>query len=442
MHVELLVANLFLHYHNRDKTCAKKKLLCFSNSMPKLPQWFSSKTTTDVSVVSYLEKVVFADMNQLDIVKLSVSHSQRKLQELMKKFSLSQHKCILLIAVNTLEISWDAINHLRIMIDEAEALPSSENKLFVLLLHVPHVAFGRISYPSLFVEGWSHHYISTNPIAHPEYIADSRQWFMHSFLPKPKTHLSTVDKLLDILKDIFPIVTSRVGFTTSADETNHAAVLERLLFYPTSCVGEALCSRFLDYWIPTTTAEYLHRAAYSIQKSDSTLHLSDTLQKMFKSKFFDYLVYMVSKIHADCNILDLVQRELSCDVMKLFVDILKAYPAPKLSQLKLNSMLAITPSEVMCDHTFPFFGLLSEKVDKELACCKQLGPQFDLAPGIEANCSPKHSDITEFQLADEAKRRLLKVVQVGYTLFLMWYVDKCDLTAICFLYRMKATSHA
>jgi len=407
----------FFFLTSRSNTRAIKKLLCFNHSLPKLPQFFSRETGVDRSMVSYLEEVVFSSTDHLVIVKLSVSNSQRNVRELLKKFSLSQHDRVLLLAVNTLEVSPDAINHLRIMIEEVEALPSSENKLFVLLLQISDVVLGRVGYPSLFLEGWSHHYISSIPTAHPEYVADTKQWFMHSFFPEPKTHLSTEERLLVVLKDIFPILTSRVGFTTSADKTNHAAVLSKLLFDHNSCIGKALCSRFLTYWTPPTTVEYLHRAAYSIQKSDSTLQLSDTLHKMFKSKFFDYFVYMVSKIHADCNIQDLVQHEPPHVVKKVFVDIIKAYPAPKLSQLKLNSMLGVVPSAVTCYHSFPYFSLLSELVDGEIGLCKQFSPQFDLPLN---DCEPsEQADVTEFKLVDEAKRRLLRVVQVSFILLYM-----------------------
>ena len=382
--------------------------------------------------------MVFSSTDELVIVKLSVTHSQRNVRELLRKFSLSECDRVLLLAVNTLEVSLDAINHLRIMIEEVEALPSSENKLFVLLLQISDVVLGRVTYPSLFIEGWSHHYVCTVPTAHPEYVADIKQWFMHSIFQDSGTQLSSEERLLEVLKDMFPILTSRLGFTASTDETNRAAMLKTLLFEggkseggnreeDDPSVGKALCSRFLTYWDPKTAAEYLHRAAYSIQKSDSTLRLSDTLQKMFKSKFFDYLVYMVSKILADCSVLELVQQDPSDDVMKLFVDIIKVYPAPKLSQLKLNSML---PSEVSCSHSFPYFSQLSKLVDGEIARCKQ---NFDLLPN---NCEPhfpsEHADAS-FQLVDEAKSKLRRVVQVGDLSLCMWYVDERALITVYFL---------
>ena len=402
---------------NRTDTCVINKVLCFSRSTPKFPHFYSKETHTDTNTASFLERTVFSDVNQLVFMKLSASTSQRNIREILKKFSLSLSDRVLLLTVNTLEISHDAINHLRILIDEAETLSSGKKKLFVLLLHFPDIVFGRLSYPSLFLEGWNHQYITFVPTAHREYIVDTKQWFKHSIFPQPGNPLSSEENMLEIVNDLFPILTSRVGFTASTAERS-SGMLKKLLFNDNSRVGKALCRRFLGYWTPQTTAEYLHQAAYSIQKRDSTLWLSDTLQKMFKSKFFDYLVYMVSKIQADCNILSLTELKHSDTMMKLFVDIILTYPCPKLSQLKLNSMLGSIPSTVFCEHRFPFFGLLSKLVDDEIDQCKVLGPLFEPAKADddddEIHHLSKQADVMEFQLVDEAQKRLHQVAEVGF----------------------------
>ena len=368
----------------------------------------------------FLEKAVFRDVNQLVVMKLSLSTSQRNMREILKKFSLSPNDRVLLLTVNALEISHDAINHLRILIDEAETLSLGKKKLFVLLLHFSDVVFGRLSYPSLFLEGWDHHYINFVSTAHPENIVDTKQWFKHSIFPQPGNLLSSEENMLEVVNNLFPILTSRVGFTAPTAERS-SDMLKKLLFNNDSHVGKALCRRFLGYWTPQTTAEYLHQAAYSIQKSDSTLWLSDTLQKMFKSKFFDYLIYMVSKIHADCNILHLTELNHLDTMMKLFVDIILTYPCPKLSQLKLNSMLGSIPSTVFCEHKFPFFGLLSKLVDDEIDHCKELGNLFGPAKAEddhdEIHHPSKEGNIMEFQLVDEAQKRLCQVVEVSFRAF-------------------------
>ena len=133
---------------------------------------------------------------------------------------------------------------------------------------------------------------------------------------------------------------------------------------------------------------------------------------MFKSKFFDYLIYMVSKIHADCNILHLSERNHLDTMMKLFVDVILTYPCPKLSQLKLNSMLGSIPSTVFCEHKLPFFGLLSKLVDDEIDHCKELGNLFGPAKADHDHDEiHKEGNVMEFQLVDEAQKQLCQVVE-------------------------------
>ena len=88
----------------------------------------------------------------------------------------------MLIVINMQYSTVEIVNHLRIMIEEAEAqFHSSEelNKLFVVLLHFPPEMFFNHCYPSLFLSGWDHYYLDT--IAPPEEkgVIDICQWFSH-----------------------------------------------------------------------------------------------------------------------------------------------------------------------------------------------------------------------------------------------------------------------
>ena len=73
------------------------------------------------------------------------------------------------------------VNHLRVMIEEAEAQspPTSTSKLFVLLLHFPPAMFFDACYPTLFLRGWNHYYLDT--IGHESVLhhgqLDIKEWF-------------------------------------------------------------------------------------------------------------------------------------------------------------------------------------------------------------------------------------------------------------------------
>lgn len=78
------------------------------------------------------------------------------------------------------------INHLRVMIEEAETqAPPISNKLFVVLLHFPPAMFFDACYPSLFLRGWSHYYLDSighSPILHPGTL-DIEEWFQRCCFP-------------------------------------------------------------------------------------------------------------------------------------------------------------------------------------------------------------------------------------------------------------------
>lgn len=100
------------------------------------------------------------------------------------------------------EASRDMINHLRVMIEEAESQASISNKLFVVLLHFPPAMFFDACYPSLFLRGWSHYYLDSighSPILHPGTL-DIEEWFQRCCFPNKgmdKWKDSYIDRLTD-----------------------------------------------------------------------------------------------------------------------------------------------------------------------------------------------------------------------------------------------------
>ena len=81
----------------------------------------------------------------------------------------------------------ETVNHLRVMIEEAETLAVPMScKLFVLLLHFPPVMFFDACYPSLFLRGWSHYYLDSigrSSSAHHGTL-DIEEWFQRCCFPE------------------------------------------------------------------------------------------------------------------------------------------------------------------------------------------------------------------------------------------------------------------
>ena len=283
------------------------------------------------------------------------------------------------------ETSRQVVNHLRIMIEEAELFSTQRAKLFVMLLHFPPAQFFDHCYPSLFLKGWDHCYLDTVAHSAGQGVVDIQDWLWRCCFPKetPKND-SLVLALQEILPEAIPVLYSRVffgsneqgSFNRPMNGSQRSKALEELLFM--KGMGQILCEKFCSYWKPAVMTEYLERAAMFTKDHESTLNITDSIQMVFKGLFFDFLVYMLSQINDGCNIdvlfnsdckdsdskdSDSKDSDITFAVHQLFVDILQAFSLPKLSQLQFlsNSLPAPTP-----DHSpkFPFFKMVCEAVER------------------------------------------------------------------------------
>ena len=266
------------------------------------------------------------------------------------------------------------VNHLRIMIEEAELLSTQKAKLFVMLLHFPPAQFFDHCYPSLFLRGWDHYYLDTVAHSTEKGVIDIQNWFKSCCFPK---EASTNDSLVVALRDILlpeaiPVLYSRVffgsneqgSFNKTMNGSQRSKALKELLF--TKGVGQILCEKFCSYWKPAMMTKYLERAAMFTKDHESTLNITDSIQIVFKGLFFDFLVYMLTQINDGCNIDVLFDSDCkgseSDAVQGLFLDILQTFSLPKLSQLQFlsTSLPAPTPNH---SPKFPFFKMVYEAVE-------------------------------------------------------------------------------
>ena len=110
-------------------------------------------------------------------------------------------------------------------------------------------------------------------------------------------------------------------------------------------------------------AEYLEKAAMFTKDRESTLNITDSVQTVFKSLFFDFLVYLLSRVNEEFNIDVLFDADCTPAVQELFLDILRVFPLPKLSQLSVLSTSLPAPAP---DHSprFPFFKVVCGAVER------------------------------------------------------------------------------
>ena len=311
------------------------------------------------------------------VCKLSNIPSQSHVLELLRSFVHSDEAEVLVLVVNMQEIQKQVINHIRIMIEEEEALLLKENrkqKLFLLLLHFPPSKFANACYPSLFLRGWDHYYLDTVAHSTATGVIDIRQWFWDcciptEALPSPEED-SLVQTLKEILNEAIPILASRVffgivsngHFNTRMSGSKRTKILKTLLFE--KGVGDVLCERFRSYWKPSVMSEYLEKAVAFTRSKDSTLNITDLIHTTFKSLFFDFLVYMISRINEDCNIDVLFLPSCTPATQWLFLDIVGVFKIPKLSELKVRSTHPQVGQEASYLPQFPFFKTVSGEMER------------------------------------------------------------------------------
>ena len=273
------------------------------------------------------------------------------------------------------ETSRQVVNHLRIMIEEAEilsTLSTQKAKLFVILLHFPPAQFFDPCYTSLFLKGWDHCYLDTVAHSAGQGVVDIQDWFWQCCFPKealqPPERDSLMVALNKILPEAIPVLSSHVSFGSNQqgsfnkpmNVSQRSEALKELLF--AKGVGRVLCERFRSYWKPAVMTECLEKAATFTKDHESTLNITDTVQTMFKSLFFDFLVCMLSQINQDFNIDVLFNSDCTPAVMELFLGILQVFPLPKLSQLQVRSTSLQAPTSNYSPR-FPFFKVVCEVVE-------------------------------------------------------------------------------
>ena len=313
------------------------------------------------------------ETDKLVSYKLSSIHSQTNIQTLITNFLESSEAEVCFLFVNMQETSKEIVNHLRIMIEEAEILCTYQiTKLFVVLLHFPPTQFFQPCYPSLFLKGWDHCYLDTIAHSTVQGVVDIQDWFWQLCFSQQSSQLeqdTLVKALVDILPQAIPVLVSRVVFRSRQHgifngTMNGSQRTESLKDFLAKegqdevSVWQILCKKFREYWKPGVMTEELERAAAFSRNRESTLNMTESVQTRFKSLFLDFLVYIISQINKNCNIDTLLDPSSSNEAKELFFQILKVFPIPKLYQITPLSKNLHQPNQFDFVSNFPFFNLV------------------------------------------------------------------------------------
>ena len=367
---------------HRDKSVCATKLLCFTRSSPLIRQLPAEFPSTSLSKESqtFLEEHIFFDTHSIMMCKVSSQHSQSKFERLLEDF-IKSDCCLLFLTASMQDVTKKMVNHLRVIVEEAESQINNTNKLFVLLLHFPPAMFFTPCYSSLFLQGWDHHYLdSITPATvtrgtEVRTVVDIEDWFHQcccsGYTPSPDNH-KMVTALKCMLEDAVPVIASRLvlkigkhdSVCGSINASQRTHIIRDLLL--NKRIGAVLSQRFAKYWSPQTMVELLQKVSSFTSSRKSTLNITDAIQTTFRSLFFDFLVYMFAKINADRNLDILLDEQCTQPTLELFLSLLQTVPVPDLKLLEVLSTAIIptSPKETSCHPKFPFFKYVCDAVDK------------------------------------------------------------------------------
>ena len=348
---------------------------------------------TDISFS--LQSSIHEAVDELMLCKLSKIPSQHNLQNLVHSFIDAERAKVFVLVVNMQEFKQkELVNHIRIIIEEEEQKCIRRQKLFILLLHFPPSKLRNGSYPSLFLHGWDHYYLDT--IAHNvETGLDIERWLEYCCFPldtqlqtaeDPLTH--TIKRILE--EEALPIIVARVNFGLAKDGcfNTKISVPERTvklkILLNDKGVGDVLCKMFRSYWIPEVISQYLDDAAVLTKTNDSTLSVTDYIHTTFKGLFFDFLVYMITRINHDGNIDVLFVPNTPRPIVKLFLDIMQNLSIPELSELKLRSIHYQLECNITCVPQFPFHKIVSNEMARVVESSrKEMNIKINLLGDLE-----------------------------------------------------------
>ena len=381
-----------------DISRSPNKLLCYTRSstlVHDLPAQFPSLATTkkildtDKTTVA---NFIIEKTDKLMMHKLSILPSQTSVQQLLREFVSSEVAEVCVLLANMHETSCKTINHIRVMIEDAEVKANDQqSKLFVLLLHFSPSQFFQHCYPALFLKGWDHIYLDSVAQNTSNSVVVIHDWFLKCCFPAEELNTKDQDTLKNALIQLLPqaisVISSRVifrdkgdgSFNSKMDATLCNDALQRLLFE--KGLGDILCDKFCAYWKPKVMTEYLEKAATFSKQRESILNMTDFIQTQVTALFMEFCVYVLTKANESFNLDLLCNDETSSgSIQELFLRIVLAFPT-SLSNMDYK-LPALQPP--VHNPQFPFFTHIYSLMEKQVELTRETA---ELQPDLLANPS-------------------------------------------------------
>ena len=363
-------SNCFIMYHTYREQ--PNKILCFSRttsflfeSLPHEFFAFSCDESKDENrkklkrIFPNIEDDTIDTMCILQVLQNSIgSDINRK----VKKFLVFENYGLLMVLVNVQEISRETINYLRIMIEELE-FELNEHKHFIILLHFPSQNFYTHCYPALFLDGWNHCYLDAIAPSEKTGFIDLKSCFQYCFHNEIPANLMFMEKTVEVLLDteVSTISAARIGTLQCNSEVNFASISSLLSLAGSPSIGNSLKVKFYQQWTPTKMMQVLQQAANSAILQEYTLNMTDAINTLLKSSFYDFMHYMVTILNKH-GALRLLVGDNASKFLHLIQLQIENYPLPKSSaEMKIESTVKDSASHSIS--YFPFFNIVYDAIE-------------------------------------------------------------------------------
>ena len=358
----------------------------------------------------------------VSIIGISSYHSEGSLMEKLHNFYDSNENHVLVLKVNMQETSVNAINHLRVMIEDVENQHSKYTKITVVLLHFPSSMFSEGTYPSLFQAGWSHFYLDSVSMKQETSAINTEQWIMQCCFARDYIMHGIGNSLLSLTEQsiptIIPLLASKLRLNVGKNySTKHYDLSTRKHMFSQLLnekgIGKLLCIKFQEYWNPSLFAAYLKKAAAIIFGRESSVNMTVLIQNLVCAKFSEFVVYMVSVMIESHSLHLIFDRDCPSYILTLFKEVVKTVDLPEFSHLiQLNIIKRKAPKPSRQKYwSLPFYALLSQSVDDLVTECAHESSEQSIIEG-EEDCDSQTFTVSpnEVRLTALVKMQLHKLV--------------------------------
>ena len=412
---------LFVCVTSRVDPCSfqPNKLLCF--------------TRTSVLIHSSIDKLFTAlnlPRSTTMIYKLSTATTSASIPEQLKQFIYHESMSVLVLIANMQEYSKDAVNHLRILIEETEnnlVSTTSSSKLYVVLLHFPSAMFFQHCYPSYFLNEWDHYYLDSIAPSEQKGTVDIASWFKYCCMKELDTSpCRFLEKpLQDILRESVPAISARLSLSRVRWPSGFDTRQALLQLFHLKSFGEILIRRFCLYWKPKVMTELSKQAANLAYSYESTLSITNAIHAIVRSSFYEFILYIVMVLNKEGALGLLLTPNANSSVQELCLKLLEHCPIPKTLQHLTIQCAALVQRDVTSDDPqkrnliFPFFGHISRVVDSLLFFSKpevnrELGIMFDEEQsGVSSHFEAVDKESLRAAMVNAATNQLAKLKDVS-----------------------------